>query len=83
MAKTDFFIFCGIKAQIFGDKKYIVSVPYLTVFGFLEYNSWRIFKSYGIVSLTLTSSPNIVEDSLYIYTYKFQLLSFGQFFDES
>ena len=32
------FIFCGIKDQIFGGKKDIVSVPYLTVFGFLAYN---------------------------------------------
>ena len=47
------FIFCGTKDQIFGDKKDIVSVPYLTVFGFLAYNSLRILKSYDIVSLTL------------------------------
>ena len=32
------FILCGTKDQIFGDKKYIVSVP---VFGFLTYNSLR------------------------------------------
>ena len=32
------FIFCGIKDQIFGYKKDIVSVPYLTVFGFLAHN---------------------------------------------
>ena len=47
------FIFFGIKDQIFGDKKDIVSVPYLNVFEFLAYNSIRIFKSYGIVSLNL------------------------------
>ena len=56
------FIFCGIKDQIFGDKKDIVSVPYLTVFGFLAYNSLRILKSYGIVSLTLKTSFNIAGD---------------------
>ena len=55
------FIFCGIKDQIFGDKK-DVSVPYLTVFGFLAYNSLRILKSYGIVWLTLKSSFNIAGD---------------------
>ena len=53
------FIFCGIKHQIFGDKKDLVSLPYLTVFGFLAYNSLRILKSYGIVSLTLKTSLNI------------------------
>ena len=46
-------IFCGIKAQSFGDKKSIVSVPYITVFGFLAYNSLHILKSYDIISLTL------------------------------
>ena len=56
------FIFCGTKDQIFGDKKIIVSVPYLTVFEFLAYNSLRILKSYGIVSLTLKTSLNIAGD---------------------
>ena len=56
------FTLCGIKDQIFGDKKDIVSVPYLTVFGFLLYNSLRILKSYGIVSLTLKTSFNIAGD---------------------
>ena len=56
------FIFCGIKDQIFGDKKDIVSVPYLTVFGFQAYNSLRILKSYGTVSLTLKTSLNIAGD---------------------
>ena len=55
-------IFCGIKAQIFGDKKNIVSVPYITVFGFLAYNSLRILKSYGIISLTLKTSLSIAGD---------------------
>ena len=31
-------IFDGIKAQISGDKKNVVSVPYITIFGFLAYN---------------------------------------------
>ena len=50
--EPDSFIFCGIKDQIFGGKKDIVSVPYLAVFGFLAYNLLRILKSYDIVSLT-------------------------------
>ena len=66
--------------QIFGDKKDIVSVLYLTVFGFLAYNSLRILKSYGIVSLTLKTSFNIAGD---VGIYKFQLLNFGHFFYES
>ena len=74
------FIFCGIKDQIFGDKKDIVSVPCLTVFGFLAYNSLRILKSYGIVSLSLKTSFNIAGHE---GIYKFQLLNFGHFFDES
>ena len=41
------------KEQIFRDKKNIVSVPYLTVFG---------FKSYSIVSLVLKTSPSVVGD---------------------
>ena len=56
------FIFCGIKAQIFAAKKDTVSLPYLIVFGFLAYNSLDILKSYGIVSLTLKTSTNIVGD---------------------
>ena len=50
------FIFCGIKDQIYGDKKDIVSIPHLTVLGFLTYNSLRIFKSCGIVLLALKTS---------------------------
>ena len=57
------FICCGTKNQIFGDKKDIVSVPYLTVFGFLAYNSLHILKSYDIVSLTLKTSLNIAGDT--------------------
>ena len=76
------FRFFGIKAQIFGAKKDIVSVPYLTVFGFLAYNSLRILKSYGIVLLSLKTSPNIVGVS-HVGIYKFQLLKSGNFFDES
>ena len=56
-------IFYGIKAQIYGDKKNVVSVPYITIFGFLAYNSLRILKSYGIVSLTLKTSLSIAGDS--------------------
>ena len=55
-------MFYGIKAQIYGDKKNVVSVPYITIFGFLAYNSLRILKSYGIVSLTLKTSLNIAVD---------------------
>ena len=60
--EPEYFIFCGIKDQVFGDKIDIVSVPYLTVFGFLAYNSLRILKSNGIVSLTLKTSLNIAGD---------------------
>ena len=70
-------VFCGVKAQIFGDKKNIVSVRYIIVFRFLAYNSLRILKSYGIISLTLKTSLSIAG------IYKFQLLNFGHFFDES
>ena len=45
------FIFCGVKDQILGDKKDIVSVPYLTVFGFLPYKLLYILELYSIVSL--------------------------------
>ena len=51
-----------MKDQIFGDEKDIVSVPYLTVFGFLAYNSLRILKSNGFVSLILKTSFNIAGD---------------------
>ena len=62
------FIFCGIKDQIFGDKKEIVSLPYLTLFGFHAYNSLRIFKWFGIVSLTLKASLNIAEEkAMYVF----------------
>ena len=54
-------MFYGIKAQIYGDKKNVVSVPYVTIFGFLAYNPLRI-KSYGIVSLTLKTSLSIAGD---------------------
>ena len=57
--KSESFIFCGIEDQIFGDKKDIVSVPYLTVFGYLAYNSLRILKSY---LLALKTSLNIAGD---------------------
>ena len=77
------FIFCGIKDQIFGDKKGIVSILYLTVFGFLAYDSLHILKSYGIVSLTLKTSFNIAGDAGHVGIYNFQLLNFRHFFDES
>ena len=60
--ESESFIFYCIKDQIFGDKKDIVSVPYLTVFEFLAYNLLRILVSYGIVSLTLKTSLNIAGD---------------------
>ena len=61
------FIFCGIKAQIFRDKKDIVSAPYLTLFGFLAYNSLRILKSHGIVFFTLKTSSNFIEGRQCMY----------------
>ena len=75
-------IFCGIKAQIFGNKKNIVSVPYITVLGFLECNSLRILKSYVIILLTLKFHLVLLEIG-HVGIYKFQLLNFGHFFDES
>ena len=44
----------------------IVFAPYLTLFGFLGYNSLRILKLYSIVSLTLKASPSIVGDRQHI-----------------
>ena len=55
-------MFYGIKAQIYGDKKNVVSVPHITVFGFRAFNSLRLLKSYGIVSLTLKTSLSIAGD---------------------
>ena len=55
-------MFYGIKAQIYGDKKNVVSVPHITIIGFLAYNSLRILKSNGIVSLTLKTSLTIAGD---------------------
>ena len=75
------FIFRGIKDQIFGDKKDIVFVPYLTVFGFLAYDLLRILKSCGVVSLTLKTLLDIAGDRP-CRIYKFQFLNFGHFFDE-
>ena len=37
-------MFCGIKAQIYEDKKNVASVPHITIFGFWAYNSLRILK---------------------------------------
>ena len=62
------FIFCGINAQIFESKKDIVSVPYLTAFEFLEYNSLSI-----IVPMTLKTSHNIFGNR---YLCRFLKLSF-------
>ena len=56
-------MFYGIKTQIYGDTKNVVSVPHITIFGFLAYNSLRIVKSCGIVSLTLKMSLRIARDS--------------------
>ena len=51
----------------------ILVLSYLSVFGFLAHNSLRILKSYGIVSLTLKASPNIVGDIVgHEVIYKFQ-----------
>ena len=47
------FIFCGTKAYSFEDEKDIVSVPYLTVFGYPPYNSLRILKPYSTVFFNL------------------------------
>ena len=51
-----------MKAQIYGEKENVVSVSYITVFRLLGYNSWRSFKSFGIISLTLKPSLGIAGD---------------------
>ena len=55
-------MFYGIKTQIYGDKKNVVSIPHITIFGFRAYNSLRILKSNAIVSLTLKASLSIAGD---------------------
>ena len=60
--ESESFTFCGIKDQIFDDKKDIVSAPYLIVVGSLAYNLFCILKSYAIGSLTLKTSLNIAGD---------------------
>ena len=55
-------MFYGIKAQIYGDKKNVVSLPHITVFGFHAFNSLHLLKSYGILSLTLKTSLGIAGD---------------------
>ena len=55
-------MFYGIKTQIYGDKKNVVSIPHITIFGFRAYNSLRILKSNVIVSLTLKASLSIAGD---------------------
>ena len=40
--ELQFFIFSGTIVQIAGAKKDMVSVPYLTVFGFLLCSLWRV-----------------------------------------
>ena len=58
------FIFPGIKAQTFGAKKEIVSVPYFTVLGTLLKNSLFVLRLCGKVLLILKTSPIIVDESL-------------------
>ena len=53
------FIYCVTIAQIFGAKKDMVSVPYLTVFVFLLYNSWRVLRLYVGGLLSFIMSPII------------------------
>ena len=55
-------MFYGIKAQIYGDKKNVASIPHITIFEFRTYNSLRILKSYGTVLLTLETPPSINGD---------------------
>ena len=55
-------MFYDIKAQVYGEKENVVSLSYIAIFIFLGYNSSRILKSYGIVSLTLKTSLGIAGD---------------------
>ena len=51
------FIFCCIMAQSSGEKKYIVSVPYITILGYLVYNSCTFVNHilfYNIIKNILT-----------------------------
>ena len=57
------FIIPGTKAQTFGAKKEIVSVPYFTVLGTLLENSLCDQRLYGKVLLILKTSPIIAGES--------------------
>ena len=54
-SEVQVFNILGTVAQIFGAKKDMVSVPYLTVFGFLLYRSWQVFRFYvgGLLSFIM------------------------------
>ena len=56
-------MFYGIKSQIYGDKKIVVSIPHITIFGFRAYNSLRILKSYGIQSSLVNAIDFIIQCS--------------------
>ena len=78
------FIFCGIKAHIYGDKKNTFSVPSLTVFGFLNvfgflaYNLLCILKLHRIVLVT-SKIHLIFLEIRHVGIYKFQLPNFEPF----
>ena len=57
------FIFSGTKAQTFGAKKEIVSVPYFTVLGTLLEKSSCVLRLYGKVLLILKTYPIIAGKS--------------------
>ena len=58
--EEQFFIFWGTIAHIFGLKKNTVSVPYLTVFGFLLYSSWWVLRLYVGGLWSFMMSPIII-----------------------
>ena len=57
------FILSGNKADTFGAKKEIVSVPYFTVLGTLLEKSFCVLRLYGKVLLILKTSPMIAGES--------------------
>ena len=68
--EMQFFIFLGTIAQIFGAKRDMFSVPYLTVIGFLLYSFWRVLRLYVGDLLSFIMSPIIAgekpRENLYI-----------------
>ena len=61
--QENYFFFSGTKAQTFGAKKEIVSVPCFTVLGTLLEKSLCVLRLYGKVLLILKTYPIIAGES--------------------